>query len=401
MRQKDQKNRPPPTPVLDRGAAQELNLTVLRRIDPDIEEVLATAGHVCLYHMSVDTQQWARKNVEGSLFVLKRRSQPRFQMMVLNKLCTENYVETVHGGLDFEVNAPYLMYTHGNAEIHGIWFYEKEDLEKISSLLTRLLHTLPKPDYSSIPLPQGAANGQDGASEGSFWDKPKPAAANPANTPPLLPFGGKTAGEQTPLSGAPLTQAPGGSGEGVTNLASLLRKAHAQTQNPPAPDRAPSPFSASTPQPSISPPPPSIEPVAEGALPLLPPSFFQKPAAKPLENLKKPAALSPSSSMDSNAGGLGRTSTQEEKNPLKQLFARARKEVQTIPTPAPPIPVQPAAAEVSSAPPSVLTQPQTQRPTTNETVTRDRLRQALIRLVANDAFVDMLSAELRSAGLLE
>lgn len=29
----------------------------------------------------------------------------------------ENYVETVHGGLDFEVNPPYLMYTHGDAEV--------------------------------------------------------------------------------------------------------------------------------------------------------------------------------------------------------------------------------------------------------------------------------------------
>jgi hypothetical protein len=29
-----------------------------------------------------------RKNIEGSLFLIKRRSQPRFQMLVLNKLST-------------------------------------------------------------------------------------------------------------------------------------------------------------------------------------------------------------------------------------------------------------------------------------------------------------------------
>eukprot|EP00955_Chlamydomonas_euryale_P100323 365276-Chlamydomonas_euryale.AAC.6 len=32
--------------------------------------------------------------------------------------CTiaDNYIETIHGSFDFEVNAPYLMYTHGNSE---------------------------------------------------------------------------------------------------------------------------------------------------------------------------------------------------------------------------------------------------------------------------------------------
>jgi hypothetical protein len=29
-----------------------------------------------------------RKNIEGSLFLIKRRAQPRFQMLVLNKLST-------------------------------------------------------------------------------------------------------------------------------------------------------------------------------------------------------------------------------------------------------------------------------------------------------------------------
>lgn len=29
-----------------------------------------------------------RKNIEGSLFLIKRRTQPRFQMLVLNKLST-------------------------------------------------------------------------------------------------------------------------------------------------------------------------------------------------------------------------------------------------------------------------------------------------------------------------
>ncbi len=108
----------PTTPAVA-AADPELVLPTLRRFDGEIEEVLATSGHVSLYTMAVETQQWNRKNVEGSLFVLKRRSAPRYQMLVLNKLATENYTEDIHSGLDFELNPPYLMYTHGNHEIIG------------------------------------------------------------------------------------------------------------------------------------------------------------------------------------------------------------------------------------------------------------------------------------------
>ncbi len=150
-------------PVIDQRAAEQMNLNVLRRIDPQVEEVtaaavvtaayivfsrgpyvkpltgfgylcpvllqlLATAGHVALYDFDIPTKRWvwspemhahafrhfchssaiyracaqlisstctdkrarssvmqSRKDVEGSLFLVKRRSQPRFQFVILNK----------------------------------------------------------------------------------------------------------------------------------------------------------------------------------------------------------------------------------------------------------------------------------------------------------------------------
>ncbi len=46
--------------IKDASATAATNLTVLRRTDADVEEVLGTAGHVCLYGFDVDTKQWAR-----------------------------------------------------------------------------------------------------------------------------------------------------------------------------------------------------------------------------------------------------------------------------------------------------------------------------------------------------
>lgn len=57
---------------LDQQSTKLLNLTVLQRIDPFIEEILITAAHVTFYEFNIDLSQWSHKDVEGSLFVVKR-----------------------------------------------------------------------------------------------------------------------------------------------------------------------------------------------------------------------------------------------------------------------------------------------------------------------------------------
>jgi len=44
----------------DPAATAAANLNVLRRMDPEVEEVLGRAGHVCLYNFDTSTQQWVR-----------------------------------------------------------------------------------------------------------------------------------------------------------------------------------------------------------------------------------------------------------------------------------------------------------------------------------------------------
>jgi mRNA-decapping enzyme 1B len=97
---------PPPQPnggkvtpnlAMDAEGTRLLNLTVLQRLDPAVEDILITAGHVTLYDFNIDKNQWvstpmpsphsiedlirsdavsifaqSRKDVEGSLFVVKR-----------------------------------------------------------------------------------------------------------------------------------------------------------------------------------------------------------------------------------------------------------------------------------------------------------------------------------------
>ncbi|KAK3014634.1 hypothetical protein RJ639_010299 [Escallonia herrerae] len=45
-------------PNLDHNSTKLLNLTVLQRIDPFVEEILFTAAHVTFYEFNIDLSQW-------------------------------------------------------------------------------------------------------------------------------------------------------------------------------------------------------------------------------------------------------------------------------------------------------------------------------------------------------
>ncbi|GAB4859804.1 hypothetical protein Ancab_011284 [Ancistrocladus abbreviatus] len=133
-------------PNLDQNSTKLLNLTVLQRIDPFVEEILITAAHVTFYEFNIELSQWSRKDVEGSLFVVKRNTQPRFQFIVMNRRNTENLVENLLGDFEFELQVPYLLYRNAAQEVNGIWFYNPRECEEVANLFSRILGA-----YSKVP----------------------------------------------------------------------------------------------------------------------------------------------------------------------------------------------------------------------------------------------------------
>ncbi|XP_059463015.1 mRNA-decapping enzyme-like protein isoform X2 [Corylus avellana] len=123
-------------PNLDQQSTKMLNLTVLQRMDPFIEEILITAAHVTFYAFNIESSQWSRKDVEGSLFVVKRNTQPRFQFIVMNRRNTDNLVENLLGDFEYELQVPYLLYRNASQEVNGIWFYNPQECKDVGNLFT-------------------------------------------------------------------------------------------------------------------------------------------------------------------------------------------------------------------------------------------------------------------------
>ncbi|KYQ94377.1 hypothetical protein DLAC_04675 [Tieghemostelium lacteum] len=129
------------------------NLSALQRLDNKIYGVLGTSTHVSVYIFDDSSKQWARKEVEGTLFVVARNEYPWSKLIVMNRLSTKNLVEEVNEKLVIKCQGQYLIYKNNN-EINGIWFYETEDQDKIFKLLKEIQNNPPiPPQQAPQPIP--------------------------------------------------------------------------------------------------------------------------------------------------------------------------------------------------------------------------------------------------------
>jgi len=153
-------------PLLDEKSKDLATLSTLRRSDPHVTEILGTASHVTLYGFDIDISAWSRKNVEGSLFVVRRSVEPIFQFVVLNRLSAENTVENLLGDFEFERSPPYLLYKN-ETEVNGIWFYKQEECDAMSELFNKITNAFgPKAPHTGMSVETACHDGtRHGAGE--------------------------------------------------------------------------------------------------------------------------------------------------------------------------------------------------------------------------------------------
>ncbi|XP_072965982.1 mRNA-decapping enzyme-like protein [Typha angustifolia] len=356
-------------PNLDQQSTKLLNLTVLQRIDPFVEEILLTAAHVTFYEFNIELNQWSRKDVEGSLFVVKRNAQPRFQFIVMNRRNTDNLVEGLLGDFEYEVQVPYLLYRNAVQEVNGIWFYNSHDCEAVANLFSRILNAYskipPKPKVSSTKSEFEELEAVPSLSviEGPL-EPPTSSAAAPVEDMPddsFVNFFSAAASTGT-KSNAVIPGQPHGS---HISSASVPLSTHAPTITP-------------SPLPSIS------APLQAASIPLRPlldtresSSVHSNLAANNAANLVKPSFFSS-------------TSSQLMMPPVSSSIPTA--------TPLhPPVTMQRGTPLLQPFPPPAPSSSLTPSPIYDTVITRDKVRDALLRLAQNDHFIDMVYREILNA----
>jgi len=120
-----------------------MNLASLQRIDPYIAHILMASSQVALYKY-VETE-WEKTNIEGTLFVYERKCEPCFGFLILNRLSTNNKIQPITKDIELQDKSPFLLYKTKES-IHGIWFYEKDDCQKLFQRMEAVISKLRNSD---------------------------------------------------------------------------------------------------------------------------------------------------------------------------------------------------------------------------------------------------------------
>ncbi|XP_075886258.1 mRNA-decapping enzyme 1B [Nelusetta ayraudi] len=116
----------------------DISLAALQRQDPYINNIVDVASQVALYTYNNRTNEWEKTEVEGTLFIYTRLASPRHGFTIMNRLNMENLTEPITKDLDFQLQHPFLLYLNAKLVIHGIWFYDKGDCQRIAQRMKTL-----------------------------------------------------------------------------------------------------------------------------------------------------------------------------------------------------------------------------------------------------------------------
>lgn len=124
--------------------AVELQISVnsIKRVDPYLKELLMTATHVALYKFCHERNEWTRTEIEGALFVYSRNGEPYHSFMVMNRLSRINQIEPLVKEFECQTQSPFLLYRNSKNKIYGVWFYNRNECDSVTSLLNTLMTSL-------------------------------------------------------------------------------------------------------------------------------------------------------------------------------------------------------------------------------------------------------------------
>ncbi|KAK8171553.1 hypothetical protein BKA80DRAFT_178388, partial [Phyllosticta citrichinensis] len=121
-------------PVAGPRTTEVLNLSVLRRQDPNITGILSIAPYVVLYQISVETSTWEKSGTEGTMFVVQLTNSEigstRFAVVILNRRSLDNFIAELKTPEDVEVNEDFVILSvptinQEESQIYGLWIFSE------------------------------------------------------------------------------------------------------------------------------------------------------------------------------------------------------------------------------------------------------------------------------------
>ncbi|KAI9636354.1 uncharacterized protein MKK02DRAFT_45061 [Dioszegia hungarica] len=175
------------------------NLRVIQRADPGVMELLESAPYGTIYHYMMDTPgedgEWVKQKLEGPIFVVRRNSEPKYAIYVLNRMgIRDALISLIPGEMKATVVADKMLQVarRGDRVRKAIWF-PSSGLDAFNAVILRIC-------------------GPPSARPGSTNPSAQPAVAPPAAAgPSTLPIASGSGSGSGPVP-------PAGGGDGISRL---------------------------------------------------------------------------------------------------------------------------------------------------------------------------------------
>jgi len=121
----------------------------LQERDPDVELIKAQSKFAVAYYLHQDTQKpgWRKANLEGPVYIVQRKTEPRYQLWCLHEQSngatgtTEPLVDNICAAWELDCQKNYVFYKVEDAseKIRGLWFHDDLERQRMEGALEALL----------------------------------------------------------------------------------------------------------------------------------------------------------------------------------------------------------------------------------------------------------------------
>jgi Dcp1-like decapping family len=101
--------------------------------DSEYKSLLAIAARVAVYQFN---EEWQECNVDGNLYLYTRHQQPKFRILILNRLSREDFRINLESETKLEYNQNFLIFTVKKLSF-GLWFENDKDAKLIYNIASK------------------------------------------------------------------------------------------------------------------------------------------------------------------------------------------------------------------------------------------------------------------------
>jgi len=137
-------------------------LDSLQQQDYQIDHIAVYSKFVVAYLLQQDGPNpgWRKASIEGPVYLVRRQTAPRYQLLVKNQFSTNDLIDSLHPDWELDCQKNYVFYKveDPTKRIRGLWFHDDAERQKLEAALEKTLEEIrSKPtEPQTEPQPRAA-----------------------------------------------------------------------------------------------------------------------------------------------------------------------------------------------------------------------------------------------------